>query len=410
MEHANHFRIGPARSREAAGAIVALFVLLSISACNRAPQGPPAPPPPAVIVDKPVLQHIQDYEEFPGHTESVNKIMVQAMVTGYLDKILFTEGDDVTAGAPLFEIDRRLYQDQFDLAQANLLQSQARVARLKADYRRAQSLLPTHAISQEDFDKVADDRAEADAAVKVAEASVSTAQHNLDYTTVRAKFAGRVSHQMIDPGNMVKANETSLTSLVSLDKIYIWFDVDERTTIGVRRLIDQGKVRSARKSSVTIHFGLADEEGFPHDAVIDFIDNQVDTATGTLRLRGVLNNPKQFLLPGMFLRVRVPIGEAYDTLLVPEKALGSDQGQKFVYLVDDQKKVVYQRVVCGPLRDGMRAIHDGIKPGDRVVVSGLQRIKSGDLVEPKEEASPPPKVAVPEPHSEPKVTPVANRS
>ena len=389
MGNSQFFKTAAVRSRQATGFGGTLLMLLALGACNRAPQGPPPIPPPTVIVARPVVETIQDYEEFPGHTEAVNKIMVQAMVTGYLDKIKFKEGDDVKEGDPLFQIDPRTFQDQYDLARANLLQAEAHLSRLKADYRRAESLLPTRAISQEDFDKVAGDRAEAEAAVKVTEASVSNAKHNLEYTLVAAKIGGRVSRQMIDPGNMVKANETPLTTIVALDTMYVYFDVDERTTIRIRRLIDEGKVISARQIKLKIYFGLADEDGFPHEAVINFIDNQMDMATGTLRLRGILDNPRKFLLPGMFLRVRVPIGKAYDAVLIPEKALGSDQGQKFVYRVDDLEdnthKAVYQRVVCGPLREGRRAILEGLKPGDRFVVSGLQRIKAGDLIEPKEE-------------------------
>jgi RND family efflux transporter MFP subunit len=254
---------------------------------------------------------------------------------------------------------------------------------LEADLRRAKKLLPTHAISQEEFDKEEGDRNEADATVKAAEAARNSAKVNLEYTTVRAKFAGRISRQMIDPGNMVKEKETALTTLVSTDKMYIYFDVDERTAIAIRKLIDEGKMTSP--SGIAINYALADEEGYPRTANVNFVDNQINMATGTWRLRALIEKPDPCLLPNMFLRVRVPIGQPYDTLLVAERALGSDQGQKFLYVINGENKAEYRQVVCGPLLDQMRAITSGVGPKDRIVVNGLQRIRGGQLVAPQEE-------------------------
>ena len=331
----------------------------------------------------PVTQDVTDYEDFTGRTEAVATIEIRARVTGYLDKVLFKEGTEVKQGDPLFEIDRRTYQADCDRAEANLLQARAHLNRLQADLRRAASLLPSKSISQEDYDKVAGDCAEAEAAVKVSEAALHSARLNLDFTIVSAPISGRISRQLIDPGNLAKADDTLLTMLVSLDPIYAYFDVDERTMLRIRRLIRSGKVKSAREAEVSVLLGLADEEGFPHEGTINFVDNRVDATTGTLRLRGIVANPKRLFSPGMFLRVRVPIGDPHRAILVSERALGSDQGQKFVYVLNDKNEVTYRRVKVGALEGGLRVIEEGLAMGEKVIVTGLQRIRPGARVDPK---------------------------
>lgn len=340
-------------------------------------------PPPDVLVGTPVVREITDFEEFPGQIQAVKTIVVRPRVTGYLDRVMFKEGTEVREGEPLFVIDQRTYQALFEQAQANLLQARAHLARLEADYKRAETLVPTRAISQEDFDKVAGDRAEAAAGVKVAEASLQSAKLNLDFTVVTAKISGRISRQLIDPGNLARADETPLTTIVSLDPMYAYFDVDERTMLRVRRLIRDGKVRSARETEVKVLLGLVDEQGFPHEGTIDFIENQLDASSGTLRLRGRFPNPKGILSPGMFVRIRVPIGDPHQAILVSERALGADQGEKFIYVVDDDNKAIYRRVQVGALWEGLRVIESGLTTSERVILSGLQRVKAGGLVNPK---------------------------
>ena len=244
-------------------------------------------------------------------------------------------------------------------------------------------MLPTRAISQEDYDKAEGDRDEAAATVKSAEAARNSAKVNLDYTTVRAKFAGRISRQMIDPGNMVKEKDTVLTTLVATDRMYVYFDVDERTAIAIRKLIDAGKISSP--SGIAVNYAIADETGYPRTANINFVDNTINMATGTWRLRALIEKPDACLLPNMFVRVRVPVGQPYDTLFVPERALGFDQGQRYIYVINGENKVERRQIVCGPIDDGQCAINSGLGPKDRVVVEGLQRIKGGQLVDPKED-------------------------
>jgi RND family efflux transporter MFP subunit len=355
----------------------------TLAGCNR--QGPQqaAPPPPQVMVAYPSPGKVVNYEEFTGHIEAVNSEIVQSMVPGRLEQVLFKEGDLVKEDQPLFQIDPNVFQAQYEQAAANVVLAKAHLNRLEADLRRAKALLPTRAISQEDYDKAEGDRDEAAATVKSAEAARNSAKVNLEYTTVRAKFAGRISRQMIDPGNMVKEKETALTTLVSTDRMYIYFDVDERTAIAIRKLIDEGKMSSA--NGIAINYALADEAEYPRAANVNFVDNQINMATGTWRLRALIEKPDPSLLPNMFVRVRVPISQPYDTLFVPERALGSDQGQKFLYVINLEKKAEYRQVVCGPQRDEMLAINSGLGPKDRVVVNGLQRIKGGQLVDPQEE-------------------------
>ena len=337
-----------------------------------------------VEVGLPVTQQIVDYVDFTGRTEAMPTIDVRARVSGYLEKVLFREGFNVKAGDVLFLIDPRTYQADYDRAVANLAQARAHLNRMESNYKRAQNLIAKQAISQQDYDQAVGDRDEADAAVKVAEAALNSADLNLKWTRVVAPISGRISRQNIDPGNMVMADNTVLTTLVSLDPMFAYFDVDESATLRFRRLLEAGKVKSAREGKAPVYFGLIDEgDKYPHEGWIDFVDNRLDPSTGTLRLRGHFDNHKYFLAPGMFVRVRVPIGPAHPAILATERAIGSDQGQKFLYVLNDKNQVVYREVQIGAIRNGLRVIESGLAPKERFIVNGLQRVKPGDTVEPK---------------------------
>jgi RND family efflux transporter MFP subunit len=369
------------------GSLVVLLPFAVLLGCGRSQQkGGEAPPPAKVDVGKPVSSQILAYELFTGRTDAKRSIDIRARVTGYLDQVMFKEGDDVKEGAPLFEIDPRPYQAQMDGAKANLAQAEAHLARLETDYRRALTLVGKQAMSQEDFDRIAGDRSEAVAAVGVAKAQVQSARLNLDFTKISAPVTGRISRQNIDPGNLVMADNTVLTTLVTLDPIYAYFDVDERTMLRIRRLIREGKIKSAREEGVTVavEMGTSDEDGYPHRGVINFVDNKLDPGTGTLRVRGEFPNPDKFLAPGLFARIRIPVGDPHPAILVAERTLGTDQGQKFLFVVNGEDVVEYRPVRVGALQDGLREIVDGLKPDERVVVSGLQRVRKGVKVEPHE--------------------------
>jgi RND family efflux transporter MFP subunit len=369
--------------------VVVLVVCAALAGCQPAAPTAVAPPkPPEVIVSLPVVRPVTDFEDFTGRVEAKASIQVRARVTGYLDRVLFKEGTEVKQGDPLFEIDPRSYQAELDRAEANVLQSQARLKRCQRDFKRASELLPQNAISQDDFDRVSGDRDEAEAAVKLAQASRDLAALNLSFTRVTAPLTGRISRQLIDPGNMVKADETVLTTIVSMDPIYAYFDQDERTLLRIRRLVRAGVLKTIQESSVPVLLGLVDEEGFPHEGRIDFADNRVDPMTGTLRLRGVFANPQRLLSPGLFVRIRLPIGQPHPSVLIAEQALGTDQGQSFVYVVNHKNEVVYRRVNVGPLDGGLRVVEDGLAKDEPVIVNGLQRVRTGMKVIPRAQDAP----------------------
>jgi RND family efflux transporter MFP subunit len=328
-----------------------------------------------------------DYANFTGRTAAVDSVELRARVWGYLGKVNFKEGALVQKGDVLFEIDPLTYRAALDQAEGNLASMQARLGRLDADLARARSLLGRGAISREEFDRVAGDRGEAAAARVALEGAVERAKLDLQYTRVTAPISGRVSRYVVTVGNLVQAGDqgggTLLTTIVSVDPMYAYFDVDEHTALRVRKLVREGKSDSPRDGGYPVSLGLANEEGHPHRGTINFADNQVNPKTGTIRLRGVFPNKEQVLLPGLFARVRVPIGRPHRALLVSERALDTDQGQKIVYVVDEKNEAISRPVRLGGLHDGLREITDGLKPGERVIVNGLQQVRTGITVEPK---------------------------
>jgi membrane fusion protein, multidrug efflux system len=364
--------------------LLVLILFAAALGCENSHSAPEPPPPPEIEVRLPVTKPVTEYEDFPGQTQSLHMIEVRARVSGYLSNMCFKEGAEVKKGALLFEIDPRPYKAALDQAAGNLAQAEARLKRQDADLARAEKLVGTGSISREDYDKAVGDRGETAASIQALQAAVEAAKLNMEFTQVKAPISGRISRRLIDPWNMVKADETPLTTIVSLDPIYAYFDVDEANAL---RLVREGKIKalqaktafSLEAGAFDVSLGLADEAGFPHQGTIDFVDNQIDGNTGTLRMRGRFANPDRLLSPGLFVRIRLPIGAPHSALLVSEQALARDQGQKFVYVVtdvvQDEGKVEYRQVKVGRLYDGLREVTDGLKPGEKVVVSGLQRIR-----------------------------------
>lgn len=343
-----------------------------------------APPPkaPEVIVSLPIRKEVTDYEDTTGRLEAVKTVDVRARVTGYLEKVNFKEGVEVKEGDVLFTIDARTYQAELARTEAAVLQAEAHLTRLKADYQRASALRARNAIGREEFDKISGDRDEAVAALEVARSARDFAKQNVDYTKVRAHISGYISRQYIDAGNLVKADDTLLTTIVSQNPLYAYFDVDERTLLRMNRLSQAGKM-PATAVGMKVLIGLADEEGFPHEGTINFVDNRLDTSTGTLHMRAVFPNPGRMLTPGLFVRIRVPIGKPIPLIMVPEEALATDQGRKFLYVLDGDDKATYRPVKVGKLYEGWRVITEGLKEGERVIVDGLQRVRPGVQVTPK---------------------------
>ncbi len=276
----------------------------------------------------------------------------------------------------LFEIDPRPYQVEVERAEANLTQAEARVKRLELDYQRSLPMVASKALSPQDFDHVVSDRAEGVAAVAVAKAQRDTARLNLSFCRVVSPIKGRMGRGQIDPGNMVRADDTLLANVVTQDPIYVYFDIDERTKLRLEHWAQQGRIR-ADLSDIPITMSLADESDFPHHGKINFQDNQLDATTGTIRARGVFSNHDRLLTPGLFVRVRLPVGAAYQALMVADQAIGADQERKFVYVVDANNKIEHRTIVTGRARNRLRVVTKGLEPGERIVVSGLQRVRPG---------------------------------
>jgi RND family efflux transporter MFP subunit len=360
---------------------------LGLAGCGRAPSTAPEAAPTPVTVSRPVERDVTDYADFTGRTAAVDSVEVRARVWGYLDKVNFKEGALVKKDDVLFEIDPRVYRADLERAEGTVAQFEARVRRLERDYHRVKNLLARGAVGQEEYDRYEADYREALANLHVAKANRDLAVLNLGYTRVTAPVGGRVSRYVVTVGNLIQSGDqnggTLLTTIVSVDPMYVYFDMDERTVLRVRQLIREGKANSARETRWPVSLGLATEEGFPHEGTINFEDNQVNPKTGTLRVRGVFPNKDELLSPGLFARVRVPIGRAHRALLVTDRAIDTDQGQKVLYVANEKNEVVSRAVRLGALHDGLREITDGLEAGERVIVRGLQQVRQGASVEPK---------------------------
>lgn len=364
----------------------ALALALVLTGCS--PRGPQRPPEEAtpVEVSYPIERAITDNSDLTGRIEAVDSVAVRPRVWGYVDKVNFKEGMLVKKGDVLVEIDARTYKAALGQAEGKLASLGARLERLEADYVRVKRLIKTATIAQEEYDKVVGDRAETIADVEAQRAVVDQARLDLEFTKVTAAISGRVGRALVTEGNLVQAGPTGgtvLTTLVSVDPIYAYFDVDERTVLRVRQLIREGKVQSARDVTWPVSVGLANEEGYPHQGVINFVDNQVNPRVGTLRVRAVLDNKDEALSPGYFVRVRVPIGHPHKAFLISDRAIDTDQGQKIVYVVNAENKVAIRAIRLGGTHEGWRAVEEGLTAADRVIVTGIQQIRPGALVDPK---------------------------
>jgi multidrug efflux system membrane fusion protein len=364
--------------------MVILFTTLGLAAsggCHR-PASQVAPPQaPAVPVSRPVQQDVTDYVDFTGRTDAVQAVNVVARVTGYLIKMPFKEGSEVKKDQLLFEIDPRPYEDQLRLGEAQLAAYQAQYRLANLDFQRAARLLKQNSISQQEYDQYKATKEQAAAQVESAKASVAIYKLNVEYTRVISPINGRVSRYYLTLGNLINQDQTLLTTVLSQDPMYAYFDADEPTILRARRAVSEGKIKPAEDGKNPVFMGLQDEQGFPHKGTIDFVNNQVNPSTGSITVRGVFPNPVlpggvRLLSPGMFVRIRLPMGGRHPALLVIDRAIGSDQGLKYVYVVDAKNKVQYRRVTTGPLQDnGLRVIESGLKAGDWVVVGAIQQVR-----------------------------------
>jgi RND family efflux transporter MFP subunit len=373
---------------------VPLALATLVASCGEA-QKQGGPPPPAVTVAAPVKRTVFDYDEYVGRFTAINMVEVRARVSGYLDKLHFKDGQIVKQGDLLFTVDKRPFQNTLDQARANLVQAQSNVAFTESDFTRGQTLVRDKTITDQTFEQRAQAFRNAKASVASNEAAVRQAELDLEFTELRAPVNGRIGDRRVSPGNLVTGgtggNTTLLAVIVSTDPIYFEFTFDEAAYLRYERLAQQGgQDVASRNAGVQVALKLIDESDFDHEGRMDFVDNVIDRATGTIRGRAVFTNSKEVFTPGMFGRVRVPASPPYEALLVPDAAIGTEQSRRYVVVIDAQDTARQKYVTLGQLTsDNLRVIKDGIGPDDRIVVSGLMQARVGQKVRPEEQGAKP---------------------
>jgi RND family efflux transporter MFP subunit len=366
----------------------ALASVLLTAACSKAQTtAQAAPAPPEVSVAKVVVRNIVEWDEFTGRLVAVDTVAVRPRVSGYIEKVGFTEGAEVRKGDVLFVIDPRPYVAELDRAKADLQRAVSRAELAKRERERAEKMIGNHAISQEEADERSNAEREASANVGVAQAAIDTATLNLGFTRVTSPIAGKVSRAEVTEGNLVTGGQagaaTLLTTVVSLDPIRAYFESDEQVYLRHISLPQNGSRRRAR---TPVFLGLANEEGYPHAGYLDFVDNQVDPSTGTIRARAVFDNKERLFTPGLFARLKLEGTGKHDAVLIDDRAVGTDQDKKFVLKVGADNAATYTPVQLGPIVDGLRVVRTGLQTNDRIIVNGLQRVRPGSPVTPKEVA------------------------
>lgn len=363
--------------RTAIAAALALIASLGFSAAAQAQMGPGGPPP--VTVAKPVVKDIVEMDEYTGRFEASASVDVRARVNGFIDSIPFKEGTQVKEGELLVVIDRRPYQASLNQAQASLNSVQTRLDLAKLEFERYERLARSGTAAEAQLDQRRQALLSAQADLAGARAAVETTRLNLSFTEIRAPISGRISRKLVTEGNLVRENETLLTTIVAQDPIYFYFDIDERSFLAYQRLAREGAPSSNGNGgrSLEIAVALADEKGFPHKGNLTFTDNRLDAATGTMRLRATLENKDLFLTPGLFGRIAVPGSPQYRGVLVPDEAILTDLGRRFVYVVEADGSVRQQPVKLGSRTDNYRIVREGLKGDETVVINGLQRVRMG---------------------------------
>jgi len=363
--------------------IVGVLMLLLAAACGE--KAPPPPPAPGVTVAEVQEQEINEWDEFTGRIEAVDAVEIRPRVSGYLQRVAFAEGKEVKKGDVLFVIDPRPYEAELARAAAELQGARTRATLAGKEVERAERLVAVQAISREEFDTRTSAEAESKASIAAAEAAVATARLNVEWTRVRSPISGRVSRAEVTEGNLVQAGPptaTLLTTVVSLDPVYVYFEGDEQTYLRYGELARAGTRPSSRDQRNPIQMGLANEQGFPYTGYVDFVDNQLNPQTGTIRARAVFSNKDRIFTPGLFARLKLVGSARYRAVLVVDRAIGTDQDKKFVLVLKPDSTIEYRPVQIGRLVDGMRIVRGGLKAGDRIVINGLQRARPGMKVTP----------------------------
>nr|WP_315289797.1 efflux RND transporter periplasmic adaptor subunit [Serratia proteamaculans] len=348
---------------------VAALLTVLLAGCDNSVAQNAAPPPPAVSTADVVIKPISQWDAFNGRIEAVQSVQLRPRVSGYIDKVNYTEGDEVKKGQVLFTIDDRTYRAAREQAQAELVRARNQAALARSESGRTEKLIGSQAISTEVWEQRRSSAAQAQSNVLAAQAQFDLAQLNLDFTRVIAPIDGRASRAMITAGNLVTTGDSAsvLTTLVSLDKVYVYFDVDEATFL---RYQNDGR----RTAKLPVKVGLVGEDGYPHQGTVDFTDNQLNAGTGTIRMRALLENSERRFTPGLFARVQMPGSAVFNAMLINDKSVLTDQDRKFVYIVDKDGKAQRRDIEVGRVADGLRIVQKGLAAGDRVIVDGMQKV------------------------------------
>jgi multidrug efflux system membrane fusion protein len=361
-------------------ALAAFVVFAGIGHTKAKPPVAASAPLPEVTVAKVIHQPLREWQEFTGRLQAVNAVEIRPRVSGYIDRVAFEDGTRVKKGQLLFQIDPRPFQAEVDRLIAERSRSVSDLALAKANRARAERLINAHAISREEYERLVAAEASAQGALGSLDASLREARLNREFTEVRAPIDGHVSRAIITAGNLV-TNASLLTTLVSDDPVYVYFDADEHTYLSFAKA-----KRDAGDDASGVYIGLVDEEGYPHAGRLDFVDNQVDSTTGTIRARASLANPDGRYTPGLFARVRLVGGEDRDSILIEDRAVGTDLSKQFVLTLAGGNRIEYRLVELGPEINGLRVVRQGLRPGEIIVVNGLQHVRPGQTVAPTQVA------------------------
>jgi RND family efflux transporter MFP subunit len=366
-----------------------LFSWVAAASLASAQGGPAQPPPPPVTVAKPVVKDIVERTDFIGRFEAIDQVDIRARVSGYLDKVHFQDGTFVKAGDLLFTIDPRPYRNALEQSQSAVTSSQVRLEFAQSDLDRAEQLRRTGNIPDQLFDQRRQAFLTAKAELDRAQAALRQAQLDVEFTQIKSPLSGRISRKLVSEGNLVNANETVLTNVLSLDPIQFYFDVDERSFLAFSRQTHGGTNTSANGETNEVVLTLTDERLGQRKGQLDFVDNRLDAASGTIRVRAVFENKDRFLTPGLFGRVTVGASDPYRGILLPDEAIGSDQDRRVVYVLGENNVVNLKPIRIGPRIDGYRVIRDGLTGNETVVVNGLVRVRPGAPITPQMTTLPP---------------------
>jgi membrane fusion protein, multidrug efflux system len=361
------------------------FAATALSACSQTAAQPGPPPAAKVTVARVLAREVTEWDEFTGRLEAVNTVAIRPRVSGYVSAVRFAEGAIVRRGDLLFQIDARPFQAQVDRLRAEVARARATVQRASSELKRAERLTAENAMSHEEAERRAAFSQESSAQVSAVEAALRAAELDLEFTQVTSPIAGRVGRAIVTEGNLVSSGPgeaTLLTTVVSLDPIYATFDADEQTFLRYSNLAKEGRRAGARELGLPIRLALATDTDFPREGKLNFLDNQIDPATGTIRGRAIVRNPDNSLTPGLFVRLQLPGSGVYKGVLLQDRAIGTDLDKRFAYVVNGARKVEYRAVTLGPLVDGLRVVRSGLKADDTVIVNGLQRVRPGAPVDP----------------------------